>query len=358
MSLSEATLEKVRKAKEHLKIHVHVAESEMDQFDAISRYRERVVKRLDRHKLLDEGALLVHCLVRLRRRAAVNPQFRRDGRLQSRLELEQRRRHSQPQSDERLGHSDRRRATTAWGPASTSDLKSLVFLSHYLKASATAFSLADLKTLLIESYRLASNTFEIPIGRLAEGFAADFQIIPYQPFTPLDETNVLGHLFYGLFDNWRPEVRLRRREAGFAKVPIDANHPNRTRLRLAFGRTALGAFEGGFLVNLTTTFDGLRLDNPLMPASGPLVGDAEKLLWLQDAGVRRARHEDDLGETPGAFRKPCIYGDRDYVMNSELWSEHPYQTWVDDFLPRLVQAKTRTVRSSSRSGIRKKTWNY
>ena len=30
-------------------------------------------------------------------------------------------------------------------------------------------------------------------------------------------------------------------------------------------------------MDLTTKFDGLVLKNPLMPAAGPLVGDAEKI---------------------------------------------------------------------------------
>jgi cytosine/adenosine deaminase-related metal-dependent hydrolase len=204
MSLSEATLEKVRKAKEHLKIHVHVAESEMDQFDAISRYRERVVKRLDRHKLLDEGALLVHCLYvsederRLIRNSGATVVFNPVSNLNNGVGIPNHKAMKDLGIPIVVGND-------GMGSGLTSDLKSLVFLSHYLKASATAFPLADLKALLIESYRLASNTFEIPIGRLAEGFAADFQIVPYRPFTPLDETNVFGHLFYGLFDNWRPE---------------------------------------------------------------------------------------------------------------------------------------------------------
>ena len=37
-------------------------------------------------------------------------------------------------------------------------------------------------------------------------------------------------------------------------------------------------------MDLKTTFDGLVLNNPLMPAAGPLVGDAEKMLFLEKAG--------------------------------------------------------------------------
>ena len=32
-------------------------------------------------------------------------------------------------------------------------------------------------------------------------------------------------------------------------------------------------------MDISTKFDGLKLENPLMPAAGPLVGDAEKMLW-------------------------------------------------------------------------------
>ena len=37
-------------------------------------------------------------------------------------------------------------------------------------------------------------------------------------------------------------------------------------------------------MDLSTRFDGLVLENPLMPAAGPLVGDAEKMLWLEKEG--------------------------------------------------------------------------
>ena len=48
----------------------------------------------------------------------------------------------------------------------------------------------------------------------------------------------------------------------------------------------MGLAKGGKIMNLKTRFDGIELENPLMPAAGPLVGDAEKMLWLeQEAGL-------------------------------------------------------------------------
>lgn len=95
-------------------------------------------------------------------------------------------------------------------------------------------------------------------------------------------------------------------------------------------------------MKLNVSFDGLLLDNPLMPASGPIVGDSDKLLFLQDEGVGALVTKTISSKAPHIPR-PCIYGDKDYVMNSELWSEHSYQTWVNEFLPALKEKKTRPL---------------
>lgn len=88
-------------------------------------------------------------------------------------------------------------------------------------------------------------------------------------------------------------------------------------------------------MNLKTTFDGLELKNPLMPAAGPLVGDAEKLLFLKDAGCG-AIVTKTISTKDAHIPKPCIYGDREFIMNSELWSEYPKEKWIQEFLPEYI----------------------
>jgi len=77
-------------------------------------------------------------------------------------------------------------------------------------------------------------------------------------------------------------------------------------------------------MKLDITFDGLTLKNPLMPASGPLVGDLEKV----GAVVTKT-----ISSKAAIVPRPCIYGDRYFVMNSELWSEHSKEVWLEDILP-------------------------
>ncbi len=95
-------------------------------------------------------------------------------------------------------------------------------------------------------------------------------------------------------------------------------------------------------MKLETRFDGLTLDNPLMPAAGPIVGDARKMRFLEDAGCG-AIVSKTLSVAEPRIPKPCIYGDKDYVMNSELWSEHSYRKWVDEFFPEFVENKEKPL---------------
>ena len=91
-------------------------------------------------------------------------------------------------------------------------------------------------------------------------------------------------------------------------------------------------------MDLSTKFDGLFLKNPLMPAAGPLVGDFEKLLFMQEAGCG-AIVTKTISTKDAHIPKPCIYGERDFIMNSELWSEYNKEKWLEEFLPEFAKAR-------------------
>lgn len=89
---------------------------------------------------------------------------------------------------------------------------------------------------------------------------------------------------------------------------------------------------------LDTKFDGLILSNPLMPASGPLTGDFEKLEFIQDQGVGAVVTK-TISVLAAKVPRPCIYGGRDYIQNSELWSEYPMEKWINEILPAFMKIK-------------------
>jgi len=89
---------------------------------------------------------------------------------------------------------------------------------------------------------------------------------------------------------------------------------------------------------LETKIDGLVLSNPLMPASGPLTGDTEKLQFMQEQGVGAVVTK-TISLEAARVPRPCIYGGRDYIQNSELWSEYPIKKWTDEILPAFMKIK-------------------
>ena len=75
-------------------------------------------------------------------------------------------------------------------------------------------------------------------------------------------------------------------------------------------------------MDLSTKFDGLVLENPLMPAAGPLVGDAEKMLWLEKVAGLGAIVSKTISTKDAHIPHPCIYGEGNYILNCELWTEY------------------------------------
>lgn len=87
-------------------------------------------------------------------------------------------------------------------------------------------------------------------------------------------------------------------------------------------------------MKLETEIAGLKLKNPLMPASGPLVGDDKKMLYLETLGVG-CMVTKTISVRGAEVPRPCIFGKGNRIMNAELWSEHPLENWVENFLPKL-----------------------
>ncbi len=92
-------------------------------------------------------------------------------------------------------------------------------------------------------------------------------------------------------------------------------------------------------MNLQTSFDGLTFANPLLPASGPLTGDLKKMNFLKEMGVGGMVSK-TISTKPAKVPRPCIYGDKYYVQNSELWSEHPKEFWIEKVLPYYEKSET------------------
>lgn len=87
-------------------------------------------------------------------------------------------------------------------------------------------------------------------------------------------------------------------------------------------------------MKLETEIAGIKLKNPLMPASGPLVGDDKKMLYLEKLGVG-CMVTKTISIKGAEVPRPCIFGKGNRIMNAELWSEYPLEQWAEEILPAL-----------------------
>ncbi len=87
-------------------------------------------------------------------------------------------------------------------------------------------------------------------------------------------------------------------------------------------------------MNLETSLGGMKFKNPLMPASGPLVGDNEKMKIISDYGVGGMVTK-TISRKGAEVVRPCIFGGKDFIMNAELWSEYDPEVWINEFLPNI-----------------------
>ncbi len=85
-------------------------------------------------------------------------------------------------------------------------------------------------------------------------------------------------------------------------------------------------------MDLRTTIGGIELKNPLLPASGPLVGDAEKIRELHGLGVGGMVSK-TISLEGAKVPRPCIQSGKNYITNAELWSEYSLEKWKNDILP-------------------------
>lgn len=98
-------------------------------------------------------------------------------------------------------------------------------------------------------------------------------------------------------------------------------------------------------MNLSTQAAGLTLANPILPGSGPLTGNAKRMLALAGQGIG-AIVTKTIAPEAASVGRPCIAGRRDMLFNSEAWSEYAASVWAEEYLPALRRESSTPVIAS------------
>jgi cytosine/adenosine deaminase-related metal-dependent hydrolase len=177
--------------------HIHLAEAESDQHDCLSRHGERVVPRLVRHGILGPGSIAAHAvhvfppemelLAHSGCTVVHNPQSNLNNAVGI-ADLAGLRSHGVAVA---LG-------TDAMTFRMLEELRVALWAQHQRQGDASAAWAAVTASLVTENPRLASRLWGFPVGTLEEGAAADVILVDYDPPTPMDASNALGHLLFGI----------------------------------------------------------------------------------------------------------------------------------------------------------------
>jgi putative selenium metabolism protein SsnA len=200
-TLSDATLEQCMVIARDAGIgcHIHVSEDAADREDSLAKYNMPPVKRLDKLGLTGEKSIFVHCvhiddsemdiLAATKTTVVHNPESNMNNAVgvTPLLKLFKK--------GVLVGLG-----TDGMGSDMLAQMR-CAYLLHRLANHDPRVAFLEAPQLLLQNNaRIAERQFDLQLGEIAKGRPADLAILDYQPPTPLDETNFLGHLIFGLVD--------------------------------------------------------------------------------------------------------------------------------------------------------------
>lgn len=200
-TLSDATLERcVGIAREAgIGCHIHVAEDIADREDSLAKYKMPVVQRLDKFGLTGKYSIFVHCVhiddAEMDILAATNTAIVHN-----------------PESNmnNAVGVTPLLKllkkgvlvglGTDGMGSDMLAQMRCAYLLHRLANRDPRVAFLEAPQLLLQNNAEIAERQFGLRVGEIAKDLPADLAILDYQPPTPLDDANFLGHLIFGLVD--------------------------------------------------------------------------------------------------------------------------------------------------------------
>jgi putative selenium metabolism protein SsnA len=199
LTLSDKTLEKSRKAVPHgIGFHIHVAESEADEYDSLSKSGKRIVDRLKDQGILGPKTILAHCVHVDAREMEMIEQSGCWVTHQPRSNMNNAVGMAAVESMDRIGINmclgNDGFSNTMW------DEWKAAYLAHKLWHRDPRRMNGSLvaKMATINNRRLVSNQFnDVEVGIIKPGARADLIFVDYHPFTPMTPGNLPWHIIFG-----------------------------------------------------------------------------------------------------------------------------------------------------------------
>lgn len=203
MSISDATLEKIAAKNEYLPIHVHVAESNMDEEDSNEKYHQNIISRFDKYKIIKQDSLIVHGVflsdeeLEIIKRNKAYMVVNTTSNMNNAVGLPSVKSYLEAGIPVMVGND-------GLNSNMASEYMNVFYTSHLRNESPLKLNLGDVINMINNSYEYISKMFDIKLGKIEKGYVSDLLRVKYSPFTKMNSSNAFGHLFYGTFPNFKP----------------------------------------------------------------------------------------------------------------------------------------------------------
>lgn len=202
-TLSDDSLSNISKLNNH-PIHIHVAESKMDQDLCESLHKKHVVERLNDFNLITKNSILVHGLYLnqleldiIKNREAVVA-FNVTSNMNNGVGLPDYKQFKDNGIKVIVGND-------GISNSMASEYRNVFFAMHHKGQTPTAFSYEDLKDIINNTYEYTSEILETKLGKIKENYQADLIVLPFNPISPCNKNNIFGYMLFGNFQDFTPK---------------------------------------------------------------------------------------------------------------------------------------------------------
>jgi cytosine/adenosine deaminase-related metal-dependent hydrolase len=196
-TLSDASLQKVADASGDFPIHVHVAEGEIDGVQCMEKYGKGLIERFDEFGLVRKNSLYIHCsnltekdLEILKKRDIFVAQAV-DSNMNNGLNVGNISKFISEGIKTTVG-------TDGMHPSTMKALKNSNIFTKYLNKNCD-LGYPEMNALFLNNFKL-KKAFGLPLG-IIEGEPADIAIFDYEPATPFNTDQFLGHFIFGITES-------------------------------------------------------------------------------------------------------------------------------------------------------------
>ena len=204
MSISDDTLGKIAAKAKQIPLHVHVAESKMDEDDARDKYSTNIISRFDKFGIISPRSLIVHGvflseqemeIVSARKAYMV---VNTTSNMNNAVGIPPVKKYLEHNIPVMVGND-------GLNSNMASEYMNVYFSSHMKNDSPISLNLGDVLGMINNAYVYVSESLQIKLGKISQGYKADLLRVKYTPFTKMDNSNAFGHILFGLYPNFKPQ---------------------------------------------------------------------------------------------------------------------------------------------------------